>query len=128
VLGSAELIAVVPSCDLERSRHFYVEILGLGFASQDLFALVLDSHGTTVRVTDVSNTPAFKPAGFTILGWKVPNAADTVRSLEARGVSFQRYHGIRQDDHAIWTSPSGARVAWFHDPDGNILSITEAAR
>jgi hypothetical protein len=86
---------------------------------------MLDSHGTTIRIADVSSVEQFKPAPFTILGWNVPNAEDAVRSLESRGVSFQRYHGMRQDDHAIWTSPRGARVAWFHDPDGNVLSLTQ---
>jgi catechol 2,3-dioxygenase-like lactoylglutathione lyase family enzyme len=125
MLGGAELIAFIPSCNLERSRRFYVEILGLGFSSQDAFALVLDAHGTTVRVTDVSNVEGYKPAPFTVLGWRVDNAEAAVRSLRERGVVFQRYHGLRQDEHAIWNAPSGARVAWFHDPDGNVLSITE---
>jgi catechol 2,3-dioxygenase-like lactoylglutathione lyase family enzyme len=125
MLGGAELVAFVPSRDLERSRRFYVETLGLGFASQDSFALVLDSHGTMIRVTDVSTVAEYAPAPFTILGWKVDNATETVRSLVSRGIVFQRYHGLRQDEHAIWNAPGGARVAWFHDPDGNTLSITE---
>jgi catechol 2,3-dioxygenase-like lactoylglutathione lyase family enzyme len=125
MLGGAELVAFIPSRDLERSRQFYVETLGLGFASQDSFALVLDAHGTTIRVTDVSNVEGYTTAPFTTLGWKVDNAEEAVRSLASRGVVFQRYHGLRQDEHAIWNAPGGTRVAWFHDPDGNTLSITE---
>ncbi|HEY4130192.1 MAG TPA: VOC family protein [Gemmatimonadaceae bacterium] len=125
MLGGAELVAFIPSRDLERSRQFYVDVLGLGFSSQDSFALALDAHGTTVRVTDISSVEGYTAAPFTILGWRVENIEETVRSLTERGVMFQRYHGMRQDEHAIWNSPSGARVAWFHDPDGNTLSIGE---
>lgn len=124
MLGGAELVAFIPSRDLDRSRHFYVETLGLGFSSQDSFALVLDAHGTTLRVTDVSSVQNFTPAPFTIMGWKVDNVVDAVRSLSTRGITFQRYHGMRQDEHAIWHSPTGARIAWFQDPDGNTLSIS----
>jgi catechol 2,3-dioxygenase-like lactoylglutathione lyase family enzyme len=125
MLGGAELVAFIPSRDLERSRQFYTETLGLGFSSQDLFTLVLDAHGTMIRVTDVSNVAGYTTAPFTILGWKVENAEEAVRSLASRGVVFQRFHGLRQDEHAIWNAPGGSRVAWFHDPDGNTLSITE---
>ncbi len=125
MLGGAELVAFIPSRDLEKSREFYVDVLGLGFASQDSFALVLDAHGTMVRITDVSNVEGYASAPFTILGWRVENVEETVRSLVDRGVVFQRFHGLRQDEHAIWTAPGGSRVAWFHDPDANVLSITE---
>jgi predicted enzyme related to lactoylglutathione lyase len=97
----------------------------LGFVSDDQFALVFDANGVMVRVVDVSAVPGFAPAPFTILGWSVADIAKTVKALGKKGAKFERYPGMQQDQSGIWTSPSGARVAWFKDPDGNVLSITE---
>lgn len=126
MLGAAPVIAFVPTCHPEKARVFYETVLGLQFVSEDPFALVFGAHGVTVRVVNVSSVRGFKPAPFTILGWQVPDAAQAVRQLRARGVKFQRFPGMVQNRAAIWTSPSGAQVAWFKDPDGNILSITQA--
>lgn len=125
MLGSASVIAFVPSRDPGAARSFYERVLGLRFVSRDQFALVLDANGTMVRVVDVSSAGDFAPAPFTILGWQVPSAEQAVRALAAKGVRFERYDGMGQDALGIWTSPSGAKVAWFKDPDGNVLSVSE---
>ena len=78
-----------------------------------------------VRVVDVSTVPGFEPATFTILGWSVGDIGKTVEGLGKKGVKFERYPGMQQDQKGVWTSPSGAKVAWFKDPDGNVLSVTE---
>lgn len=122
-LASSSLVAFVGVCDPDRAKRFYRDTLGLRLVSEELpFALVFDVQGTMLRVTVV---PEVKPAKFTVLGWKVPDIQAAVSSLEEEGVEFQRYAGLQQDGLGIWTSPKGARVAWFHDPDGNILSVTQ---
>jgi catechol 2,3-dioxygenase-like lactoylglutathione lyase family enzyme len=125
MLGTADLIAFVPTRDPQKARHFYEETLGLEFVSQDAFALVFNAHGVTIRIADVSGVKDFKPAPFTILGWHVDSAQSTARALCEKGVEFERFPGMDQSPLGIWQSPSGAQVAWFKDPDGNILSITE---
>lgn len=65
------------------------------------------------------------PHGYTALGWKVSNIQKEVSKLSKRGVKFVRYEGMHQDENGIWTAPSKAKIAWFTDPDGNILSLTE---
>jgi catechol 2,3-dioxygenase-like lactoylglutathione lyase family enzyme len=126
MLGSADLIAFVPARDPAKARQFYEETLGLDFVSEDRFALVFNAHGTTLRIANVSEVKGFKPAPFTIVGWQVTNAGDTAGDLLKKGVQFERFPGMDQDAKGIWKSPSGAKVAWFKDPDGNILSITQA--
>lgn len=125
MIGDADVITFVPTRDPAKSRAFYEGTLGLTFVSEDSFALVFNAHGVTLRVANVSSVKRFKPAPFTILGWQVPSAEKTVRALAKKGVTFERFPGIGQNRLGIWNSPSGARVAWFKDPDGNILSITE---
>ena len=125
MLGSADLIAFVPTRDPAKARKFYKEILGLDFVSEDQFALVFNARGTTLRIANVSEVKGFKPAPFTIVGWQVTNVGDTAGDLVKKGVRFERFPGMDQDAQGIWKSPSGAEVAWFKDPDGNILSITQ---
>jgi len=125
MLGSADLIAFVPTRDPARARKFYEQTLGLDFISEDPFALVFNARGTTLRVANVSSVKDFRPAPFTIVGWQVTNVSDTAGDLQKKGVQFERFPGMDQDAQGIWESPSGAKVAWFKDPDGNILSITQ---
>lgn len=125
MLGSADLIAFAPTRDPAKARKFYEETLGLEFISDDQFALVFNAHGTTLRIANVSGLKGYEPAPFTILGWQVTDVGDTVGDLLKKGVSFERFPGMDQDAKGIWKSPSGARVAWFKDPDGNILSIMQ---
>ena len=125
MLGSETIIAFIPSRDPTGARSFYEGVLGLRFLSQDPFAMVLEANGITIRVANVSSVPGFKPAPFTILGWQVENIEKAARGLREKGVRFERYPGMQQDELGIWNSPSGAKVAWFKDPEGNVLSITE---
>lgn len=125
MLGSMEIIAFVPTRNRAKAREFFEKTLGLRFLSDDQFALVFDANGVMVRVVDVSGVAEYKPAPFTILGWSVSNVDKTVTGLQKRGVKFERYPGMEQDQLGVWSSPSGAKVAWFKDPDGNVLSLTE---
>jgi catechol 2,3-dioxygenase-like lactoylglutathione lyase family enzyme len=125
MLGTMDVIAFVPTKSRDKARPFYEKTLGLSFVSDDQFALVFDAHGVMVRVVDVSSVPGFAPAPFTILGWNVGDVGKIVRGLGKKGIKFERYPGMQQDQLGVWTSPSGAKVAWFKDPDGNVLSVTE---
>jgi catechol 2,3-dioxygenase-like lactoylglutathione lyase family enzyme len=122
MLNSSEVVAFVAAADLTRARAFYEGKLGLPVVEEDDFACVLDANGTMVRVTAV---PEVSPAGYTVLGWRVADIEATVQGLTAQGVVFRRYDGMDQDEHGIWTTPGGERVAWFTDPDGNTLSVTQ---
>ena len=125
MLKSRPIIAFVATTDPKRAKHFYAKTLGLRLVSEDGFALAFDAGGTMLRVAIVKT---LQPAGYTVLGWIVPDIAKAARDLAKRGVRFQRFEGMPQDDLGIWSSPSGARVAWFTDPEGNTLSLTELAR
>jgi catechol 2,3-dioxygenase-like lactoylglutathione lyase family enzyme len=122
MLGSSKVVAFVATAAPARARVFYANTLGLSLVSEDSFALVFDAGGTMLRVSIVQEV---RPAGYTVLGWTVPDISAAVRDLAQRGVRFQRYDGLEQDAQGIWTAPGGARVAWFHDPDGNTLSLTQ---
>lgn len=119
------LIAFVATTAPARAKRFYANTLGLRLVGEDAFALVFDAGGTMLRVAVVQQ---LRPAGYTVLGWTVPDVRRAVRGLERRGVTFQRYAGLEQDEHGIWVAPSGASIAWFKDPDGNTLSLTEFER
>ena len=120
------LIAFAPTTDPERARAFYRDRLGLTMVSDELpFALVFDVNGVMLRITAVRD---LKPGGYTILGWKVEDIRSAVSALQSAGVAFERYPGMEQDELGVWTAPGGAaKVAWFRDPDGNILSLSEHA-
>jgi catechol 2,3-dioxygenase-like lactoylglutathione lyase family enzyme len=125
MLKSRPIVAFVATTDPKRAKIFYAKTLGLRLVSEDGFALVFDAGGTMLRVATVKT---LQPAGYTVLGWMVPDIAKAVRALVKRGVTFQRYDGMGQDDLGIWSSPGGARVAWFTDPEGNTLSLTQFER
>jgi catechol 2,3-dioxygenase-like lactoylglutathione lyase family enzyme len=125
MLRNADLVAFVPTRDPQKARRFYEQTLGLEFVSEDPFALVFRAHGVMLRIANVSQVADFRPAPFTILGWQVSSVQNTVRELREKGIEFERFAGMNQDPLGIWRSPSGAQVAWFKDPDGNVLSITE---
>jgi catechol 2,3-dioxygenase-like lactoylglutathione lyase family enzyme len=107
----------------DRARTFYADTLGLRLVADDDFSLVFDLNGVPLRVQKVRT---LQPQPFTALGWQVADAASTVASLRARGIVFERYPFLQQDGHDLWEAPGGARIAWFKDPDGNVLSLTEA--
>ncbi|QCQ92466.1 VOC family protein [Rhodococcus sp. SGAir0479] len=114
------LVAFVASTDLDVSSMFYVDTLGLTVLERTPFALVVDGGGTELRITLVQSRVE---TGYTVLGWRTPDLSAAVDDLRSRGVEFLRYQGMDQDEHAGWTAPDGTRVAWFHDPHGNVLSI-----
>jgi catechol 2,3-dioxygenase-like lactoylglutathione lyase family enzyme len=122
MLGSIDIVAFVPIRDAEKARAFYEGVLGLRFVKDDGFAMVLDANGIMVRVARV---PEFKPAQFTILGWQVSDIEKIVAELQGKGVVFEKYGFSGQDASGIWTAPTGDKVAWFKDPDGNILSVSQ---
>jgi catechol 2,3-dioxygenase-like lactoylglutathione lyase family enzyme len=122
MLGSHDLVAFVGVTDLARARAFYEGVLGLTALEETPIAVVFDAHGTTLRVTLVD---ALEPPGYTVLGWMVDDITESARELAARGVSFNRYDGMNQDELGVWTAPGGDLVAWFRDPDGNTLSLTQ---
>ena len=122
MLSTNPLIAFVPSKDTGRSRSFYEDALGLRFVCDDPFAVVMDSNGTMIRIVRVGE---FTPAPFTILGWQVDDIHTRVAELSGNGVQFNRYPYFEQSPDGVWTAPNGAKVAWFPDPDGNTLSISQ---
>ena len=122
MLGSTNIIAFVPTKDSEKARAFYEGVLGLRFVKDDGFAVVLDANGIMIRVAKV---PQFTPTQFTILGWQVKDIEKVVQGLQKNGVRCEIFGFFKQDELGIWTAPTGDKVAWFKDPDGNILSVSE---
>jgi len=122
VLATSDVIAFAPTTDLARARSFYEAALGLSVVDENAYACVFDAHGTMLRITAVAEVAN---PGYTVLGWHVIDMNEAVIGLESLGVVFARYDGIEQDAHGVWTTPNGDRVAWFTDPDGNVLSLTE---
>jgi catechol 2,3-dioxygenase-like lactoylglutathione lyase family enzyme len=122
VLATSEVIAFAATTDPARARAFYEDVLGLSVVEENAYACVVDAHGTMLRITTVSEVAH---PGYTVLGWRVSDINEAVAQLESLGVDFARYDGIEQDAHGVWTTPNGDRVAWFTDPDGNVLSLTQ---
>ena len=122
MLNKSDIINFVATCNAAKARQFYEETLGLIFVSGDQFALVFEANGTMLRIQKVDQV---SPQGYTVLGWKVIDIKKEVNTLSKRGVKFARYEGMDQDENGIWMAPSKAKIAWFTDPDGNTLSLTE---
>lgn len=122
MLGDATLVAFVGSQDLAASERFYRGILRLKLIESSSFACVYDARGSMLRVTRVD---VVARAPYTVLGWTVDDIVAGVETLRARGVTFKRYAGLEQDQAAIWRAPGGTRVAWFEDPDANVLSLSQ---
>ncbi|MGA2101026.1 MAG: VOC family protein [Candidatus Sulfotelmatobacter sp.] len=122
MLGTTDIIACVPITDSEKARAFYEGVLGLRFIKDDGFALVLEANGIMIRATKMKEV---NPAQFTILGWQVKQIEKVVQALRGKGVHFEIFGFFKQDDLGIWTAPTGDKVAWFKDPDGNMLSVSE---
>lgn len=109
--------------DRERARVFYRDILGLKFVSTDEFAECFDLNGVPLRIVPISD---HVPSPHTVLGWSVADMTATAAAMKAKGVKFEIYDGFGQDEDGVWSAPDGhAKIAWFLDPDGNNLSITE---
>ena len=124
MLETAAVVAFLPSRDLERSERFFHVVLGLTVLSRSPYATVFQTGQTSLRVTKVDD---LDPQPFTVVGWVVADVRAEVTLLRDRGVQFLRYEGMGQDEHDVWTTPGGDLITWFHDPDGNVLSLTQFA-
>lgn len=122
MLSDSKMIGFIATTDYAKARAFYEGQLGLRFVSQDQFALVLESNGNMIRIPKAKDV---KPHAFTVLGWEVASIEDKVSQLQEKGVAFEKYGIPGQDERGIWTAPGGDKVAWFKDPDGNVLSISQ---
>jgi catechol 2,3-dioxygenase-like lactoylglutathione lyase family enzyme len=122
MLSKENLKAFVPTTKPKKAKSFYRDILGLKFLSEDNYALEFDANGILLRVAIV---PKLTPHPFTVLGWNVKDIVSLIKELNDKNVTFERYDFLKQDNLGIWTSPNGSKVAWFKDPDGNLLSLTE---
>ena len=120
MLSFQNLKAFIPTVNPQKAKQFYAETLGLELMSEDGFALQFNANGTVLRVTTVQK---LLPHQFTVLGWSVDDIYAEVAALKARGVVFEMYGFAGQDENGIWTAPGGIKVAWFKDPDGNVLSV-----
>ena len=119
---NSKIISFVATQNPASARKFYEETLSLTFISEDPFAVVFDANGTMLRVQKVQE---LRPARHTVLGWEGHDIRAEIDALTKKGVRFERFDGLPQDELVIWTSPSGGKIAWFKDPDGNTLSLTQ---
>jgi catechol 2,3-dioxygenase-like lactoylglutathione lyase family enzyme len=122
MLASGKMVGFVPTKDYDQARAFYEGKLGFEFVSLDQYALVVSVGGHMIRIVKV---PSFIPVQATILGWEVDRIEAVVTWLRDRGVVLEKYPFAQDRELGIWTTPSGEKVAWFKDPDGNILSISQ---
>ena len=120
MLASAKMVGFVPTKDSKKARSFYEGKLGFQFVSDDQYALVVRAGGSTIRVGKAQD---FTPAPYTVLGWEVQDIEGVVAWLKERGVVCEKYPFIQDQESGIWTTPAGDKVAWFKDPDGNVLSV-----
>jgi catechol 2,3-dioxygenase-like lactoylglutathione lyase family enzyme len=116
------MMSFVATTQPDAAKAFYGDVLGLALAEDSPFALVFSGGGRMLRVAKAAD---FTPLPFTVLGWTVPDIATAVADLAGKGVVFEFFPGLPQDTTGIWTAPNGDIVAWFKDPDGNLLSLTE---
>jgi catechol 2,3-dioxygenase-like lactoylglutathione lyase family enzyme len=122
MLDTEKLVAFGATVDAASAARFYGETLGLRRRSEDAFALVFEANGVELRLQKVE---ALTPQGFTVLGWQVADVDAVLAALARSGIVPERYPGLVQDARGVWNAPSGARVAWFKDPDGNLLSVAQ---
>lgn len=118
------LYTFVPISDGERAKAFYRDVLDLDLLEDTPFALVFKVAGGALRL---AKTPDFTPHPFTIVGWVTPDISSDMDRLTAKGVTFERFEQLPQDEAGIWTVPDGTKICWFRDPDGNLLSLTQTA-
>jgi catechol 2,3-dioxygenase-like lactoylglutathione lyase family enzyme len=122
MLTDAKMIGFILTKDYERARAFYEGQMGFEFVSHDRFALVMRAGGNMVRIVKM---PEFVPLQSTVLGWEVADVEAAVSWLAERGVGFEKYPWVQDKERGIWTTPGGDKVAWFKDPDGNVLSVSQ---
>jgi len=117
-----DMIGFLLTKDYEKARAFYEGTLGFEFVSLDQFALVMQAGKSMIRIVKV---PTFMAPPSTVLGWQVDNIEAIVDWLAKRGVVFDKYPFVQDKERGIWTAPGGSKIAWFKDPDGNVLSVSE---
>ena len=124
MLTNSKPVILIPTVKKDEAKAFYETVLGLTFKYDDEFALVFETAGMMLRVTPVKE---FTPHPFSVLGWEVDDITSAVSGLSAKGVEFEIYDfpWMKQDDQGVWSAPDGTRVAWFKDPDGNLLSVSQ---
>ena len=122
MLSTGKLIGFVPTKDSARSREFYEGKLGFKFVSDDQFALVMQAGESMIRIAKAGK---FTPAQYTVMGWEVTDIEAMVKWLNERGVTFEKYPFVQDQKSGIWTTPNGDKIAWFKDPDGNVLSLSQ---
>ena len=124
MLADHKPCAFIATDDIDRSRAFYEGVLGLECHGFDGFALKFRLGPINLRI---SKAPDRVTAAYTVLSWETPDIARDVAELVARGVTFNRYPFLAesQDEQGIWTAPGGDKVAWFLDPDGNNLGLSQ---
>ena len=123
MLTSNKILGFLQTTNSKRAKEFYIDVLGLQFSSEDQFALELNAGGNRLRI---SETKDFQAMPFTVLGWEVEDIDQVTQGLKTKGVQFEFYSWMTtQSASGVWNSPSGARVAWFKDPDGNLLSLSQ---
>ena len=122
MLESGKLVGFLFTQDYDRARAFYEGRLGCTFITQDQFALVLSLGGHKIRIVEMPN---FTPSQATVLGWEVSNIEEVAAWLQQQGVPLQIYPWVQDKERGIWTTPGGDQVAWFQDPDGNVLSVSQ---
>jgi len=122
MLASMNMVGFLLTKDYDKARAFYVGHLGFEFVSLDQFALVIEAGKSMIRIVKV---PTFTPLQSTVLGWQVEDIEVIVDWLAKRGVEFAKYPFVQDKERGIWTAPGGSKVAWFKDPDGNVLSVSE---
>jgi catechol 2,3-dioxygenase-like lactoylglutathione lyase family enzyme len=122
MLASSKIIGFVPTKDSVKARGFYEGILQFQFVSDDMFALVMKAGETMLRIGKVQD---FTPAPYTVLGWEVSNIEEVAKWLQKRGVTLEKFPFVQDKELGIWTTPNGDKVAWFRDPDGNVLSVSQ---
>ena len=123
MLTACKMIGFVPTRDSRKARDFYEGKLAFEFVSEDPFAMVMRAGDSTIRVA--KGAKDFIPAAYTILGWEVQNIEEVARWLKERGVVFEKYPIAQDQELGVWTTPGGDKIAWFKDPDGNVLSISQ---
>lgn len=122
MLTEGKIVGFVPTNDSKKARSFYEGKLGFQFVSEDQFALVMNAHGNNIRIAKGAK---FTPAHYTVLGWEVKDIESVVTALKQSGVEFESYPFIQDRKLMIWSTPDGSKVAWFKDPDGNVLSVSQ---
>lgn len=127
MLTNAQPVILLPTVKKAEAQEFYQNVLGIDFKYDDGFALVFETGGKMFRLTPVQE---FTPHQFSVLGWEVGDISATITGLTERGVVFERYDfpWMEQDEQCVWTAPDGTKVAWFKDPDGNLLSVSQHAK